>query len=407
MDIGILYAGLSAVTGVELITPSEAAARNIRSEPISIDKVFKYIYKREKTTFQLYLKHPPSEWININVTTTTGAANVISVHVKNSYTIAQVKEAIEKKCKFLPADSQRLVFQMRLLPDEETIQSIGIKEGDTIEDVSDHPKGEWIDINIETKTGVVIRAHVHKDDTIAQIKEAIEKNYENLPADCQRLIFNKWQLSDKKTVQDNGIKDGDTLFLTITVRGGAPGGGGLPIVLNDNFLDHQFSYDFRGQRDDGKVYMRGGEVYHRPYGWYRFALKVLDKYGDNTWLGEDGIRTESTPGEWTVSYHGTTREGAEGIATQGYDVNRGTRFAFGRGIYSAPDLSIVERDYAKQFSKNGRRYKIVFQNRVNPVNLRKVNYDQYWLVADDSDIRPYGILVKDIDARGSDDCRIL
>ena len=214
-------------------------------------------------------------------------------------------------------------------------------------------------------------------------------------------------MPDKKTVQDNGIKDGDTLFLTITVRGGGPGDGGLPIVLNDNFLDHRFSYDFTRQRDDGKVYMRGGEVYHRPYGWYRFALKVLDKYGDNTWLGEDGIRTASTPGEWAVSYHGTTKRGAEGIATQGYDVNRGRRFLYGRGIYSAPDLSIVEKWYAKPFTNNGRSYQIVFQNRVNPVNLRKVNNDQYWLVADDSDIRPYGILVKNIDARGSDDCRIL
>ena len=50
-------------------------------------------------------------------------------------------------------------------------------------------------------------------------------------------------------------------------------------------------------------------------------MKVaLNKYEDNTWLGGGGIRTESTAGEWPVSYHGTTKKGAEGIASEVYDV---------------------------------------------------------------------------------------
>ena len=310
MDVNILYAGLSAVTGVELITPSEAAARNITSEPISIDKVFEYTYNPVRPNIQLHLQHPPSEWVNVKVETVTGA--VTTVFVKKAYTIAQVKDAIEKENKILSAARQR-------------------------------------------------------------------------------LIFNKRQLSDEETVESIGIKDGDTLFLTMTLRGGGP--GDLPIVLDGKFLDPSFDHDFTREHDDGKVYIRGGEVYHRPYGWYRYALKVLDRYENNTWLGGRGPRTASTPGEWAVSYCGTTKKGAEEIASEGYDIKYERRQAYGPGIYSTPDLSIAE-GYAIQFRKDGKNYKIVLQNRVNPAKFRKANEDKYWIV-DDSNIRLYGILVKE------------
>ena len=446
MDVNILYAGLSAVTGVELITPSEAAARNITSEPIAIDHVFEYTYKPVRPTFQLHLQYPPREWVDLKVKTVTGA--ITSVYVKKDYTLAQVKEAIEKENESLPAANQRLVFNMKQLSNEETVESIGIEDGDTVEDIcdkvsppsedgdleiekslppeikevheyelqpigikdkvtmedtSDDTSSEWININVETITHQDIKIRIRKSYTIAQVKEAIEREDKSLTTARQKLSFNERQLSDEVTVESIGIKDGDTLFLMIRLRGGG-GSGDIPIVLDNGFLDSPYNYDFTKKCDDGKVYMRGGEVYSRPYGWYRFAMKVLNKYEDKTWLGERGIRTASTAGEWPVSYHGTSREGAERIASEGYDVNRGRRFLYGRGIYSAPDLSIVERRYAREFSKNGRRYKIVFQNRVNPVNLRRVNGDQYWLVADDSDIRPYGILVKNIREPGS--CRI-
>ena len=556
MDIGILYAGLSAVTDTELITPSEAAARNITSKPIAIDHVFEYTYKPVRPTFQLHLQYPPREWVDLKVKTVTGAAT--TVFVKKNDTLAQVKEAIEKENESLPAANQRLVFNMKQLSNDETVESIGIEDGDTIEDICDHTMDDNININVKTVTGAVIQVQVHKcstitqvkdaiekknksltayrqrlvfnkrllsdedletlesigikdgdtiedicdhtgyerininvetttgafivvqvcknytiaqvkdaiekknkslkvyrqrlvfnkrllsDDletlqsigikdrdtiedicdhtgyeqininvetttgalifvqvgknyTIAQVKDAIEKEHKSLPAARQKLVFNKRQLYDKETVQSIGIKDGDTLFLIIRVRGGGPGDNKLPIVLDDNFLHPKYDYDFTRQHDDRTVYMRGGEVYHRPYGWYRHALKVLNKYEDNTWLGERGIRTASTAGEWPVSYHGTTKEGAEGIASEGYDINRGRRQKYGKGIYSTPDLRTAER-YAKKFTKNGKWYKIVLQNRVNPDNLQKPKEKsgRYWLVSNDSDIRPYGVLIKEI-----------
>ena len=477
MNKDLLYAGLSAMTGTELITPSEAVAKNITSEPIAIDHVFEYTYKPVRPTFQLHLQYPPREWVDLKVKTVTGP--VTTVYVKKNHTLAQVKEAIEKENESLPAANQRLVFNMkqlesndetvdsigiedgdtieaipeghethqwtqervihikvntaigqirlkvfidytiaavkheiemkskgslpavtqrlffnkRLLSDEETVRSIGIKSGDTINE----EKHQEIQINVNTAIGTVIKVPgIRIDYTIAEVKHEIElKSNGSLPADRQRLIFNKRRLSDEETVESIGIKYGDTLFLMMALRGGGPGDDSIPIVLDDDFLDPSFDYDFTSECDDGKVYIRGGEVYQRPYGWYRFALKVLDKYEDNTWLGGIGIRTESTAGEWPVSYHGTTGGGAEGIAKEGYDIKFGTRFLFGKGIYSTPDSGIAEV-YATEFSKDGKSYKIVLQNRVNPAKLRKVKEtgDQYWIV-DDSDIRPYGILVKE------------
>ena len=95
MDIGILYAGLSAMTRTELITPSEAAARNITSKPIVIDHVFEYTYKPVRPTFQLHLQYPPREWVDLKVKTVTGP--ITTVYVKKNHTLAQVKEAIEKE----------------------------------------------------------------------------------------------------------------------------------------------------------------------------------------------------------------------------------------------------------------------------------------------------------------------
>ena len=316
--------------------------------------------------------HETHQWtqervIHIKINTAIGQ---IRLKVFIDYTIAAVKHEIEMKSNgSLPAVTQRLFFNKRLLSDEETVRSIGIKSGDTINE----EKHQEIQIKVNTAIGKVIKVPgIRIDYTIAEVKHEIElKTNGSLPADRQRLIFNKRRLSDEETVESIGIKYGDTLFLMMALRGGGPGDDSIPIVLDDDFLDPSFNFDFTRQRDDGKVYIRGGEVYHRPYGWYRFAMKVYNKYENNTWLGGGGIRTASTPGEWPVSYHGTTKKGAEGIASEGYDIKFGTRFAFGKGIYSTPDLSIAESGYAIPFINNGKRYKIVFQNRVNPAKLRK------------------------------------
>ncbi|XP_078024435.1 uncharacterized protein LOC144463574 [Epinephelus lanceolatus] len=141
-------------------------------------------------------------------------------------------------------------------------------------------------------------------------------------------------------------------------------------------LDPRFNYDFSKLKDTEKYY-RGGELYERPCGWQRFALKVLDKYEDNTWLGNRWRTTQSVAGEWPVSYHGTKQEHVK---------------------------AIIEEHFT-----TGKKYKVILQNRINPEYREIYEEDNYWLVpipenASEKEqreivekaIRPYGLLLKEI-----------
>ena len=50
-------------------------------------------------------------------------------------------------------------------------------------------------------------------------------------------------------------------------------------------FDPNHNLDFTNKKDDGGVFMRGGQVYNRPYGWNKVALNVKDNYDDTDWLG--------------------------------------------------------------------------------------------------------------------------
>ncbi|KAL7402802.1 hypothetical protein ABVT39_020131 [Epinephelus coioides] len=154
--------------------------------------------------------------------------------------------------------------------------------------------------------------------------------------------------------------------------------------------------------------LAGGELYGRPCGWQRFALKVLDKYEDNTWLGNTWRTTQSVAGEWPVSYHGTKQEHVKAII-EGH-LKAGPCELFGKGIYSTPHIDIAE-GYATKFTseKTGKTYKAILQNRINPKYREKHYEDKNWLVpipknASDKEqqeivenaIRPYGLLLKEI-----------
>ncbi|XP_071368170.1 uncharacterized protein [Centroberyx affinis] len=176
----------------------------------------------------------------------------------------------------------------------------------------------------------------------------------------------------------------------------------------EELFDPRYDFDFTSLTKSVDC-VRGDESYQRPLGWYRMALKVKDKYPDgNTWLGPDGWRSSSAPGEWPVSYHGTSLDGAKGIITSHYKA--GSRAAHGRGIYSTPKLDKAEKLYAKTFKSktNGKTYKVIMQNRINPCQREKPIEDT-WLIpvarglSDgeereivEESIRPYGILIKEV-----------
>ena len=187
---------------------------------------------------------------------------------------------------------------------------------------------------------------------------------------------------------------GDTLHLVLRLRGG----GAPTYYIDDSLLDPAFDYDFTGKRDDGTVFYRGGERYYRPYGWKRCALKVLNRYSNNKWLGDAGHRVGSCDGEWPVSYHGTGVNVSGSIAQEGYNLSKGKRFLYGKGIYSTPSIEVAAK-YAHRFYHKGKPYRIVFQNRVSTTDLKVIDIDttgkgEYWVQPHEDLVRPYGICMQ-------------
>lgn len=163
--------------------------------------------------------------------------------------------------------------------------------------------------------------------------------------------------------------------------------------------------------------MRGNEQYFRPCGWDRAALRVIKKYDDgDSWLG-------TGKDAWPVSYHGQDMDGSLGvILTHGGSPSEEPKFleaaaaslmtkeTRGRGVYSTPDIKMAETKCKMFTSKtDGKKYKVVLQNRINPNKRRKCQRESVWLIYIPDDyndiktrtlvqesIRPYGLLVKQV-----------
>ena len=263
------------------------------------------------------------------------------------------------------------------------------------------------EFSVKTKERCIV-LWASSSNTVKEIKIKI-RSETGIPADQQRLMHGGRQLEDDNCLGDYNIGPDSTVFFDLRLRGG--GGGPVQYFIDPSLLDEKFDYDFTKVSDDGTEYYRGGKRYYPPYGWERYALKVRGKYGDDVWLGEDRIRTESTPGEWPVSYHGLKNpEAAESIARGGYDLSRSERAPYGRGIYSSPSIEVVAEHFAESFTVNGVTYKLVYKNRVSTEGLKIVPantpgaFGQYWVQPNDQLIRPYGLCIKAVS--GSSSCTL-
>ncbi len=241
----------------------------------------------------------------------------------------------------------------------------------------------------------IIELEVRVDYKIRYIKEWIEHN-EDIPVRTITLKMLGIELPDEDTIQSVGMYPG--VYIVATCQRYA-----LPRVFNlcVTELASKYDYDFTDKVDDGKTYIRGGYKYNRPYGWYRFALNI-QKYGDTSWLGPNGIRTFSVDNEWAVAYHGTKRgkqlECVGQIAKEGFRIGPGKMH--GTGIYTSPSWKMIATNFADTFVIDEKTYKFEFQTRVDPTQLRVItkakNGADYWVSPNHDAVRPYGIIVKEV-----------
>ena len=156
--------------------------------------------------------------------------------------------------------------------------------------------------------------------------------------------------------------------------------------------------------------LRGGEQYNIPVGWIGFGLEVLNRYGNDDWLGNDG-----RDGEWAVAYHGfgksysgnnlknliktivhdNLRPGG-GQACSGSNDKRHPGQLCGRGVYITPNINIAHR-YAGFLPLGNKTYNIVIMVRVNTKYIREPDTAlDYWIVDGNANqLRPYRLLIKE------------
>ena len=159
------------------------------------------------------------------------------------------------------------------------------------------------------------------------------------------------------------------------------------------------------------------KTYISPAGWTRYGLKVLDRFpGGNRWLDPFG-----DPQNWYRAYHGTGRASADDFEKSNQKLdNTSKQFApvdamasiqktgfrkarvhvHGEGVYCSPDPQFPEQGYVGEVQINTeqgpKRYRSMMMVAVNPDGVQFTSQEKIWVVLESEDIRPYGILIKEV-----------
>ncbi|CAI7994897.1 Polyubiquitin-A, partial [Geodia barretti] len=139
----------------------------------------------------------------------TVKGETITVEVKHSYTIKEVK-AIMKKMDIM--FTQELVHGGKILKDSWTLSDCNVNSNDLL-----HLENVFA-IHLKDPTGKTIRLEVASSNTIENVKAELEEQ-EGLPLDQQRLILDGRELQNVLTISHYGILSGSLLDLVL-VRDG-------------------------------------------------------------------------------------------------------------------------------------------------------------------------------------------
>jgi len=327
-------------------------------------------YSHNYSSFDLDVLHKHTlKWMEIDIkdeeviyVKTDGGDYRRTIKVRLTDTVESVKN---KFCEDIPLTQKSLMFDDKEMENEKSLIDYGVEYGSILIFV---PKmstlsENTVEIFVSTLTGVKFTFEINLSEDIETLKSLIYAS-EGTPRDQQRLIFAGKQLEDGRKLFECNIQSESVIHLVLRLRGGF-----CPIYTSDpKMFDPSYNFDFTYVKDDGRVFMRGGQVYKRPYGWNRIALNVNNKFPDTAWLGgtSGGIRT-----------------------------HEGKRFLYGRGIYSSPDPAKAE-EYAPVYDYRGQKYKVLIQNRVNMDDTVYIPSRDFFLTSDEDNIRPYGLLFKEI-----------
>lgn len=126
---------------------------------------------------------------------------------------------------------------------------------------------------------------------------------------------------------------------------------------------------------------------------------------------------ENKKGEWAVAYHGVStpqnpagskkvmnsimdgidkgsmlRAGAGQAFENTYSLNKPKDYV-GRGIYCSPHIQVGLGSYSSGLGISNKKYRLIFQCRVNPDAIKVCNNNIFWVLNDSKNIRPYGVIL--------------
>jgi FlaG/FlaF family flagellin (archaellin) len=143
----------------------------------------------------------------ITVQIKTPDGKTIPVTIKPSDTILSIKDMVAPKAG-IEVPKQILTFESMELPNSETAEAMGLKDGAVID-----LRPSTIQIQVKAPDGITITVHVPPMISVQAIKEAIAAEA-GIEAPKQILKFNDKKLSNDDTAYAVGLEDGSVLDLS-------------------------------------------------------------------------------------------------------------------------------------------------------------------------------------------------
>ncbi|CAF4554766.1 unnamed protein product, partial [Rotaria sp. Silwood2] len=182
------------------------------------------------------------------------------------------------------------------------------------------------------------------------------------------------------------------------------------------FFDERGNKTFSSQSETHQIGPPGRtKTYTSPPGWTRYGLKVL---GKQEYQKDDWLHPFQDPGNWYRAFHGTgsAQPVDFGNTNTNFDAKaapvdalasifkgafRTARVAaYGPGVYCSPKPVWLENTgfvgtIGLDTDQGNKRFKCMFQVAVNLDGVKE-GTPEIWVVPKPQDIRPYGILIKEV-----------